>query len=157
MLLLVAIIGSTAAESTVGANFSAVFGDGVVLQRAPSKAQVFGFAGNTWSFPATVTVNVTIANANEDLVSKAYSAPVRTDGTWKVVLDAQPAGGDVTLSVACTKGCTNTESATIKDATYGVSEHTLPVFTAPYLLTSTLFSRMSGTAAVKVTLVLFYR
>jgi hypothetical protein len=118
LLIVLLVADVPACAGSTGANFSAVFGDGIVLQRGPSKAQLFGFAGNSWSLPATIRVNVTIANADQSS-SSAYSAPVRADGTWKVVLDAQPSGGDVTLSVACTKGCTNTTSDTINGATFG--------------------------------------
>ena len=106
------------------AMFSGVFDDNMVLQRAPSRAAVFGTASNFTSQPtaAIVTVEVTIADefTGELLASKAYNAAVAGDGSWKVLLEAAEAGGDVSITCACTTGCVNSSvGGHIQNATFG--------------------------------------
>ena len=99
------------------ASFSGVFDHNMVLQRAPSMAALYGSAGNvTGSSPAQVTVHVSSSDRD---VSKTYTSPVDDEGNWKVLLDPAEAGGDYTMSVACTRGCMNTSEMTLVNVTYG--------------------------------------
>ena len=99
------------------ATFSGVFDHNMVLQRAPSMAALYGSAGNvTGSSPAQVTVHVSSSDRD---VSKTYTSPVDDEGNWKVLLDPAEAGGDYTMSVACTSGCTNTTVSTLVNVTFG--------------------------------------
>ena len=130
LLLLAAMVLGTSPNASAGglppmpATFSGVFDDNMVLQRAPSRAAVFGTASNFTSQPtaAIVTVEVTIADefTGELLASKAYNAAVAGDGSWKVLLEAAEAGGDVSITCACTTGCVNSSvGGHIQNATFG--------------------------------------
>lgn len=89
------------------ANFSAQFQSSMVLQSKPSQAAVYGMAPVAG---AVVTVH---------LAGVAYTATVDTIFTWKVLFPPQPPGGDVTVSAACTKGCTNTTATVLHSVTFG--------------------------------------
>eukprot|EP00117_Sycon_ciliatum_P038771 scpid54146/ scgid28761/ Sialate O-acetylesterase; Sialic acid-specific 9-O-acetylesterase; Yolk sac protein 2; Sialate O-acetylesterase small subunit; Sialate O-acetylesterase large subunit len=99
------------------AMFSGVFDDNMVLQRAPAKAAVFGSAMNLSSSTATVTVTVSSAEGS----SKTYAAQVSENNmNWKVLLDPAEAGGDYTITCACTQGCVNSSvGGTIQNVTFG--------------------------------------
>ena len=114
----------------------------MILQRAPAKAAVFGFAPFKPGATVTVTVEVSRMELGEEDVdeeedatpgqlqlhteSSTYTANVRADGTWKVLLNPEQAGGDVSISAACTSGCTDSTAMNYNpDAT---SEHPSPRF-----------------------------
>ena len=106
------------------AMFSGVFDDNMVLQRAPSRAAVFGTTSNFTSQPTAAVVTVEVTTADEFtgkvLTSKSYTANVTEDGSWKVLLEAAEAGGDVSITCACTTGCVNSSvGGHIQNATFG--------------------------------------
>ncbi len=100
--------------------FSTAFNDHMVLQRAPQHAVVFGTA----TPGATVTVTLTGPNAytytSPAAAVRAGTGDPALDGTWKVVLPAQPAGFGYALAAACA-GCSNATSApaTLADVGFG--------------------------------------
>lgn len=109
-----------------GAHFSGAFtpsatdggaASGVVLQRAPQAAAVYGvvlpITGKTGD---TVTVTVVEAAARE--ASYSVTAPVGADGAWKALLKPTAAGGNYTISAACTT-CSSKKPETLVDATFG--------------------------------------
>jgi hypothetical protein len=80
-----------------------VFGDHMVLQRAPAAAMVFGFGA-----PGdTVTASV------DGLATPP--AIVGPDGIWRAALPPMPAGGPHTIGVACASG----GSAKLQDVLFG--------------------------------------
>lgn len=109
-----------------GAHFAGVFtesatdGDaaaGVVLQRAPQAAAVYGVVlPTTGKTGDTVTVAVAEASAREAPYS--VTADVLPDGSWKALLKPAPAGGSYTISAAC-KTCGSTKPDTLVNATFG--------------------------------------
>jgi hypothetical protein len=98
------------------ANFSAHFQTHMVLQSAPSQAALYGMAPVAGS---TVTVSLLGATDNLEVVSSSVSATVSSSLTWKILFPAQQPGGNFSVAVACTKGCTNSTATTITDVTFG--------------------------------------
>ncbi len=113
-------------NGTAGAHFSGVFrnspteGDvatGVVLQRAPQAATVYGVV-----LPITGkgrdTVAITVAEARAREAAYTVYAPVGANGSWKAVLKPTPAGGNYTISAVCTT-CGSTVADKLVDVTFG--------------------------------------
>ena len=78
-------LAAAGTASATPANFSANFGDAMVLQREPSAASVYGFAGAGASgvtLPAKVTVSMagTAAGGSPPFTA---TADVAADFTWK--------------------------------------------------------------------------
>ena len=118
-LLLAASCLTVVAQAAGSANFSANMGSGMVLQRAPAQASLYGFTNaNPQSGVARITV--TLKSTEGGASPESYTGTVFPDGTWKVLLSAKPAGGSFTASVACTSpGCASAASTTITDLTFG--------------------------------------
>ena len=96
--------------------FSTVFSDFAVLQRQPYHAAVYGLAVSG----ASVTVTVDPPLDGEDgKKSNKFTATVFEDGSWKTLLPPTRAGGDYTVSVACTAGCASSNSSTLNHVTFG--------------------------------------
>jgi len=118
-LLLFAAAAALAARVADAGLFSGVFSDGAVLQRAPARAALFGALAAPPAAAAHVTVNVS------DAVSgwfASFGADVAPDGTWKVLLDARPAFGNISVAAACDAGCASpadTAVSTLTDLTFG--------------------------------------
>lgn len=92
-------------------NFSAVFSDGIVLQRATSahpetQAAVYG-SGATGQ--VTVTVS-SVLDADSVVVTASAS-----DGSWKALLPPKPAGGQYTVTATDAAG----SKSTILRVTFG--------------------------------------
>jgi hypothetical protein len=93
--------------SAAGLNFSAVFGNGMVLQR-DELAAVYGTAAHG----ETVKVVVQSSEGVQDATSAATAA---TDGSWKVMLQPHKAGGNYTIAATGSSG----SSAVLADVTFG--------------------------------------
>ena len=89
MLLLPVLSAACVASASASpsANFSANFGSTMVLQRAPAKSSLYGFADGS-----SVTLTLSGADAQQRQVSVQHTAPV-VGGVWKVTLDPHKAGG----------------------------------------------------------------
>jgi hypothetical protein len=74
-------------------SLSAGFSDDMVLQRAPAKAAVYGFAG-----AGPVSVRVTGTDGAGAAVEYVVAAQPRADGTFKAFLSPHVAGGSFTLT-----------------------------------------------------------
>jgi len=98
-------------------SFSSGFSDFAVLQREPHSAAVYGMPGEPFKLPAVVTV--TVSNSSGTKKYTAHVTNMTGLGEWKVILDPQPAGGDYSISAACTQGCDDSSSVTIQHVTYG--------------------------------------
>jgi len=81
---------------------SNALGSHMVLQRAPQRANLWG-----WTQAGT-TVSVVFN-------SKTYTSRAATDGSWNVFLDATAAGGPYKISVTSSRG----ESAVLEDVLFG--------------------------------------
>jgi hypothetical protein len=99
--------------------FAGNFADGMVLQRGPASAALYGTA------TPGAHVEVELTNPTSGFSWKAPLIPVRADGdhehhgTWKVLLPAQPAGGGYTLSASCTDCKNSTATATAVGVLFG--------------------------------------
>jgi hypothetical protein len=105
-------------DTPLPASFAAGFSDYSVLQRETAAA-IYGMPGSPFTLPATVQVNIT---STSDGYAKSYEAKVTKasdHGEWKVVLESKPAGGDYTITAACTSGCSNSSSTSIQHVTFG--------------------------------------
>ena len=113
-------------NGTAGAHFSGVFkpsatdgkvAAGVVLQRAPQAAAVYGvvlpITGKTGD-----TVAVTVVEASAREAAYTVSASVGPNSAWKALLKPTPAGGNYTIKAVCTT-CASTTPDVISDATFG--------------------------------------
>jgi hypothetical protein len=102
------------------ANFSANLGSGMVLQRAPAQASVYGFVGDlsdaAVSSASKPLLSLSVTNGG---ATESYTPSIYADGTWKATLSAKPAGGTYTIRVACTSGCANSAATTMNDVTFG--------------------------------------
>jgi hypothetical protein len=102
-----------------GLFFSGVFGHGMVLQRGPEKASVFGKINGTTS-PANTKVSVTVTP--EDGSSYSVKATVNADMTWKALLEPEAAGGSYEITAECTTCSTDNQgsnSQTLHNVTFG--------------------------------------
>ena len=118
--------------SDVAICFGVPTADHAVLQRAPNRAAVYGSIPASYH-PAPIAAVVTLSVRQFDGDgTKNYTATVSAERTWKVVLDARPAGGNYTLTIQCTAGCTTPAgapaSATAVDVTFGTPSALLCVF-----------------------------
>ena len=112
LLLLVSSAVVSGQSSSCGANlcFSSGFGSGGVLQRAPARAALYGSA------PASCVAGVSLRLFSVDGgYSKVFSSPLASDGTWKLLLDAMPTGGNFSAAASCAGQPTRT----LTDLTFG--------------------------------------
>lgn len=97
--------------------FAGNFGDGMVLQRGPGKAAVYGTA------TPSAAVKLVLAAPGTHAASATSAVTVTTttnvDGSWKVLLPPQSAGTGYTVTATCT-GCTNSSAvASASDVAFG--------------------------------------
>ena len=96
--------------------------DHAILQRAPNRAAVTGSLPASYQPAPTAVVTLTVQQFDGD-GSKNYSATVNADRTFKLLLEQRPAGGNYTMTIQCTAGCTTPTaapaSATVVDITFG--------------------------------------
>jgi len=108
--------GYTAANNKI--SFAAGFSDDAVLQRSV-KAAVYGFAPEPFDAGSVVTVTVT----DEHQVSTQHTSVVQLqesgEGIWKVLLEPQNAGGNWTITAACTRGCADFSPVSIRRIAFG--------------------------------------
>jgi hypothetical protein len=115
--VLLVIARSHAAPSlSCGADlcFASGLSTGAVLQRAPSRAALYGSVHKN-SRPGS-SVIVTLASA--DGYAKNFSGAVASDLTWKVLLDPIATGGNFSATATCSS-CTGGRTAQIADLTFG--------------------------------------
>lgn len=97
--------------------FAGNFGDGMVLQRGPGKAAVYGTA------TPSAAVKLVLAAPGTHAASATSAVTVTTTtnvgGSWKVLLPPQSAGTGYTVTATCT-GCTNSSAvASASDVAFG--------------------------------------
>ena len=97
-----------------GISFNFTFGSGMVLQRAPAKACVYGVLGDGG---ASARIQIT---SEDDAAFAAYAVAAETSagGGWKACLAPHAAGGSFTIAASCT-GCANTTAAVLEHVTFG--------------------------------------
>ena len=92
-------------------SFAPCLSDWAVLQRSPAQSRVYGLLGDGGT---SATVKVTDLDHNLD-----FEAVASVDGSsWQALLPPQQAGGNFTVTVACT-GCTNSTPARLEHITFG--------------------------------------
>jgi sialate O-acetylesterase len=89
-------------------NFSAVFGNGMVLQHS-AKAAVYGLAN------MGEKVRVTLTNADSGLIEEVPPTTAFADGSWKVLLASQTPGGNFTIQASGDSGA----GATLSSVSFG--------------------------------------
>jgi sialate O-acetylesterase len=116
---------SVVAGARANLQFSSVFGDHAVLQRATRTAPTMRAAlyGDGALAGEAVTVKLSPADGGSGGKSSAsaelFSTTAGADGTWKVLLSPKPAGGDFTAVVASSLPSSSSGSATLKWLTFG--------------------------------------
>ena len=95
--------------------FASGLSSGAVLQRAPSRAALFGSVHEN-SSPGS-TVIVTLASS-DGTFSKNFTGRVNADLTWKVILDPIQTGGNYSATASCAS-CTGGKTSKITDLTFG--------------------------------------
>jgi len=104
--------------------FAGTLTDSAVLQRAPAGAALYGAVTPGAFAPGAATVSVTLsgtAAGGAAALPVAVSSPVADDGSWKVVLPPQAAGGNFSATATCS-GCAALpfmSPRTISDLTFG--------------------------------------
>lgn len=110
------------AEAAAGSTkFSDVFGNLMVLQRAPARAAVYGLVAGPILDPSRVAVRVTVRDkrtAEVYNVSAAVMVAVGGGVTWKALLSPHDAGGTFDVEAACS-GCASVAAAMLSDVTFG--------------------------------------
>ena len=94
--------------------FASGLSTGAVLQRAPSRAALFGSAPLA---SVGAPLSVALVSAADGSVMQNISTTIASDGTWKVVLDAVSTGGN--YSAVARLGDGSPSTATISDLTFG--------------------------------------
>jgi hypothetical protein len=97
--------------------FAGSFLPGMVLQRAPAQAAVFGTA------PPSATVSVVATGPDgwsysAQAMSSALLDSAELHGTWKVLLPPRLAGNGYTITASC-PGCPNATKQTLENVSYG--------------------------------------
>ena len=92
--------------------FSGQFNDNALLQRAPQRAALYGTLA-----PAGAALSLTLASA-DGAYNKTFAAASNADASWKVLLDAMPAGGNYSASLSCPT-CTGPPVAPLQNLTFG--------------------------------------
>ena len=100
--------------------FSGHFNDNAVMQRAPNKAAYYGSVPT--GSPAGVAVSLTLAAADGSY-SKQFTTNAMGDGTWKVVLDPMPTGGNYSASISCPQCSGSNNGDTLYNQTFGDVYH----------------------------------
>ena len=95
---------AAAPASAAACTISNVFPDHMVLQRAPAKAMVFGFAA-----PGTTVKTASFGGA---------SGVADSEGVWRIELPAQPASTS-NAGVSVTFSCSSGESLALHDVLFG--------------------------------------
>jgi sialate O-acetylesterase len=105
--------------SREGAVFSGTFGNGMVLQRSPEKAAIYGKINCTHYDVGMVEPSVHV-NMTSKTTGSSFSvqATLNADLSWKAFLTPTEAGGDYTISVNCEE-CCDTSASTISRVTFG--------------------------------------
>ena len=97
--------------------YSAVFTDGVILQRAPAAAAIFGTASPGASVSLLLTGPGGYSYRSAPVAVTSSRDPA-LNCTWRILLPPQPPGLGYTLEALCTS-CTNTTSDTLSDIGFG--------------------------------------
>jgi hypothetical protein len=111
-----------------GTFFSGVFSDHLVLQRAPSKAAVYGVV---FGAQASTNVSVTVSTVTETdegyELQSTYAVVAHVSigehgyAKWKAFLQPTIAGGNYTITAECGSCSAPENSSTLVDVTFGVS------------------------------------
>lgn len=99
--------------------FNATFSDYAVLQAAPSKAAVYGVAGEPIGANGTQKISVMLSSALMDVPDIVGTTTVSASGEWISYFPPQAPGGDWTVTARCTSGCKNTTVATLEHVVFG--------------------------------------
>jgi hypothetical protein len=99
--------------------FAGVFGDDMILQRAPSSATIYGMALPNHE----VLIRVTASQSNQGDSTSAEDVELRdrasATGAWAVRLPAHDAGGSYTIQLSCPECPGTAEMATIERVSFG--------------------------------------
>jgi hypothetical protein len=90
----------------------------MVLQRAPARAAVYGWLGNSSHPSAEVQVHVAgTSTAGEREAGYTVEASVDATGKWKALLEPTTAGGNYTITARCVARCEG--EIAISEVTFG--------------------------------------
>lgn len=92
--------------------FSGSFNDNGLLQRTPQRSALYGTQA-----PAGVPVSLTLTS-EDGTYNKTFPATSGTDGTWKVLLDAMPTGGNYGAALSC-PACSGPPVDPLRNLTFG--------------------------------------
>ncbi len=99
--------------------FAGVFGDDMILQRAPSSAAIYGMALPNQE----VLVRIVASHSGQADSTSAAAVELRdrasATGAWVVRLPAHDAGGNYTISLSCPECPGTIEMATISRVSFG--------------------------------------
>jgi len=98
--------------------FAGAFGDFGILQRAPARAAYYGATGAPPAPGARVTLTLAGALDGGAPYNRTFEAAAAADGTWKVLLDAMPAFGQFSATLACA-ACAGAPVVVIRNQTFG--------------------------------------
>lgn len=111
------MLATSAAVTPCGSSlcFSGQFNDNMILQRAPYRAAVYGTLA-----PAGAPVTVTLSGLSGDgsAYNKTFAGMSNPDGTWKVLFEALPAGGNYSAAVSCAT-CSGDPVPPLQNITFG--------------------------------------
>jgi hypothetical protein len=94
--------------------FSGAFGDAGVLQRAPARAAYYGATGSPPRPGAAVLLTLVGALEDGSPYNQSFGTTAGADGTWKVLLNPMPTGGDFTATAMSGAGV-----ASLRNQTFG--------------------------------------
>lgn len=95
--------------------FSSGLSTGAVLQRAPSRAALYGSAHANSPVGAAIVVTL---RAVDGSYAKNFTGHTQSDLTFKILLDAMPTGGNYSATATCA-ACAGKRTAKIADLTFG--------------------------------------
>jgi hypothetical protein len=112
----VALVAATAAQVTPcgpGLCFSGQFNDNMILQRAPYRAAVYGTLA-----PAGSAVSITLSTSDGSYNKSFPGTSDPETGTWKVLFDAMPTGGNYSAAISC-PSCSGDPVSPLVNLTFG--------------------------------------
>jgi len=98
-----------------GLCFSGQFNDNGILQRQPQRAALYGTLKPAGS-PVTLTLSGSAADGTS--YNKTFVGLSMADGTWKVLLDPMPTGGNYSAFLVC-PSCTGDPVNPLVNLTFG--------------------------------------
>ncbi len=90
-----------------------------MLQRGPQRASLYGSVALADAGSALTLTLSSAPGSSGAPYSKSFPATAAADGTWKLLLDAMPAGGNFSATLRCSSCSSGRKSVTIVDLTFG--------------------------------------